>query len=633
MTTSYERGLKKIFGILAILAVAFIFHQPVTEHFEFLFPYSPDYFKKGPINNAVERDVVLKNNTMLFPLIRWNNTPRQACRAEFKENWHFYSLPKGLHVRLLSNDNHFGKVLLPDGSIGNVSMMDVDSTHLYLTYNSTVELYDPATPQKKYSVFGNCEILSWNGWRQDMPVEMSDTTYGSEGFIPFLDRVTFKDSHGTVVTVPSKGLPISCFFRDEYKECGPKQKTLYVDSPEGLSVLEGHSREEIENIIGPASAFITASLSGGYAYAYYGQVAVAPASRVHSRYPRYELGAIVYYDTDGTAVLSRQAASGWTVDKLKPLKCPEAAPERQPDLTLKASVRKWSRNCAGKTLAYKGPTVFTDNVDLPREEKRDYLEITREKPVNLVIFAVLFLAAAILVSSLWKKVRISNPTLKAISLGAVQMALAYIFLAAYAGLTHVNFMLHPYWIVVAVWCVLILLSRRFTGCPYCGESSKNAMGVSCTHSNIVGEDVYPLGLGVFCGSGDGLPTMNGVRTRVEHSVTVRKRTEMNVEWDCYREMKCPRCGATYTIRTREHKQTVPGPICYETRTVTTEEYLRIKQLLVDGRVEEELERKHITETVGKSRSRTYDYERYEPYFKRYENGDTDALDEYYKKFF
>ena len=647
MTTAYNRGLRKFFGILAILAVSYILHEPVSEYFEDLSPYQYEDFKKKPVNNAAERDVVLRNSTMLFMLSQWNNTPGQACRTEFKENWRLYSLPKGLHVRLLSNDAFYGKVLLPDGSIGKVSMMDVDSTKLYLSFNTTTELYNPAAPQKKYSVFGDCEVLSWKGWRFDMLVDMSDTTYSRTISVPVLDKVTLKDSHGTVVTVPSNGLykdgttngsgllGIRSYFRDEYQEYGPKQKSLYVDTPEKLSVLEGHSREEIENLIGPASAYVTSSLSGGYAYAYYGQLAVAPTGRDARGNARYELGAFVYYDEAGTAVLCRQAASGWTWDKLKPLKCPEADPGRLPDPGLKASVRKWSRSFAGKTLTYKGPLEFTDNVDVPSDGGglSNYFEARREKPVNVAIFAVLFLAAALLVASLWRKVPIRSDTLKAILLGVAQVALAYLSLAAYAGLTHSEDMMHPYWVVVLSWCILILVSGRSKRCPHCGRASKNAVEVSCTHSNIVGEDVMPLGLGVYCDSGDGLPTMNGVRTRVEHFATVRKKTQMNVEWDCYREMRCPRCGTIYTVKTRELKETVPGPICYETKTVTTEEYIRIKQLLVDGRVEKELERRHMTETIGKERRRSYDYDRYEPYFKRYEKGDEGALDEYYSKYF
>ena len=124
-----------------------------------------------------------------------------------------------------------------------------------------------------------------------------------------------------------------------------------------------------------------------------------------------------------------------------------------------------------------------------------------------------------------------------------------------------------------------------------------------------------------------------------HYEEYKYETIMHVYQDVNLTVLCPKCNHRWEQRDIESRPSVRGPILVEiidtsrthsTTITTTTTTLKDEYGTVLGEKVEEERDTHTSSETDNSRSR-YDVARYQPYYKKYINGDEDALDRYYEE--
>lgn len=174
-------------------------------------------------------------------------------------------------------------------------------------------------------------------------------------------------------------------------------------------------------------------------------------------------------------------------------------------------------------------------------------------------------------------------------------------------------------------------------CPNC-RHYVDPLILKTKEGNFKGHNCVKNGPGVLLnswrnGGGDG---MSGYST---HTRRYKYRTLMRVTQNMEYHVKCPYCGYEWEQHKEEARPYVKGPILvetvekvhsYSTRKETTRTELRsYSGSVLDSHEDSEYMTDTNTDTYT---SRRYDNDRYHPYFIEYVNGDTDALNRYYEKY-
>lgn len=94
------------------------------------------------------------------------------------------------------------------------------------------------------------------------------------------------------------------------------------------------------------------------------------------------------------------------------------------------------------------------------------------------------------------------------------------------------------------------------------------------------------------------------------------------------EKCCPRCLHNWSVEGENVTEELLGPIAFVTETWTKHDYTEVTKL--GDKVIREEDRTYTDLT---HKGANFDYDNWEPYFRRYEKGDKHALEEYYEKFF
>ena len=118
-------------------------------------------------------------------------------------------------------------------------------------------------------------------------------------------------------------------------------------------------------------------------------------------------------------------------------------------------------------------------------------------------------------------------------------------------------------------------------------------------------------------------------------------TVSNVFQDMEYKNRCPECSHEWNSKGSVGHGSTRGPICYKqsiSRSITWQERETEYEVIKDG-YDNEIDRREVgSRTITRSRDGggedwgTHDVDHYKPYFHRYINGDRNAINEYYDKY-
>lgn len=412
-------------------------------------------------------------------------------------------------------------------------------------------------------------------------------------------------------------------------------------------VFCGMTREEVETVLGDPHAVAGPGLSiiSGHTYTFYEDIVCPPETKC---------GLLVIYDAKGIVAKcfqnrQRKLFYGRQVSAIEGLPdTPKAKPNSKINLAACASKRVVYKDIyTPKDMIYKGPELPEYNFDRFMEEFDERLLAAGGDPWEYFIFYLCF----IFLIPAWLILRGFPSKMKWTVRFAIFLAvIIYIFGGTFYNTVVVGglkaFMITlpvmlPGLIVIALMIIDFLRRKDKVKCPECRKWAKVTRKDAYVTKHE-GDDLIFGGLKYMRAClGNTLPVSKtedlgggNSQTRITSETWYALESEMRVYDHWVVSCRCKRCGAEWNeVEKRPWKELIRGPIIYQSYLNSRAEFIEETILRHESGPEEVIDRRHVTDADRRRKyNRHYDYEHYEPYYKRFIAGDKNALDEYYNKY-
>ena len=415
--------------------------------------------------------------------------------------------------------------------------------------------------------------------------------------------------------------------------------------PEGASLdaYVGCSKTYLESIIGPVYSYAGPSVSEipNITYALYNTVIwLSDRGQMHK-------GIVVFYDKDLTVKHIEMRPFGWTRNSKTAYNAPLYIP--------RAPIAQTSSDEINALNRYKGVMHPVQLNAQPLKEKfsapgawdrfRLWAIYFYERslgvshPFGILGLMVLFQIIIELLITVWIRYGLNYGSNEWTQVRGFLLSLPLvIFNCYYLWRFPFLFFLLGFFIICSLMYIpgLILYDTiMYRRCPKCHQyarpkilsSEKGLWNLDSCHKT----NIRALVRSLADSAGDG---RNGSYSR---SYEFKYETYAYVSQDMKYGVKCLSCGYEWDQDKKESRPTVRGPILVEqevyTRTHSTSVTEKTTEISMHGSV---IDRRtetqnHLSTNNYKDVYRRFDYVRYLPYFRKYINGDKEALDRYYKE--
>lgn len=570
------------------------------------------------------------------------------------ERFSVFVIPRGTEIELLSFErwtNEFIKVRLSDGSIGFMSAIAFTDTYLKVDNDRTH--IRPSNLSNATIRNGNYKVVLVESTKKVVPRQI--LLKGQGGKTIDITHVSSYDERYQDTHVFTSYSPLSrlfdygnafCDLLDSLPEPLEKRELVvcrYNPKKKGLDSFAGLSKSSIESQIGEPYAYAGPALSdvSGYTYALYKTVCWKTNKR------HLDAGIIVYYDSNLRAVHLEQCPFDYFLNKGKthfaPLVFPLFYKAQRPENLEFLTGRSGTLSAAKKSFRMPVEQI----VSLPFGDRvivcsmhfcEDSFGLRNEFAITGVLALIVLLYG--LLATIWIRYIFnygSNDWAETrtyyASLPVVIYALWYVSRFYWIGFIITGYIILLAGILPPLLLVGAITKRR---CPSCHKYT-NPITLSTKEGKFHGSnyqftDRRSL---IWSDSNDEGDSRNGCRTNICH---YKVETVMMVDQDMKYKLQCPECDYIWTRDDKESRPSVRGPIFieeiitqYNHRTRTVQEIQTVKDRITGEELERNVTEHDETDSwTDRSTSKRGDINTFLPYFNKYVNGDTDALNRYYR---
>lgn len=611
-----------------------------------------------------EKMLILIDNTPFAPIDKlYNENTKYNTVEKLTADWPTYSLPKGLEVDVIGYDyDAVLRVELPDGSVGYIPTVAVAFPEVAFSNEADIDYSTNEFNSQRVYPAGEYVLESIGKWEYMKKLDQTFSVRPQHYVFKHESGKRFTITHDEISTMGGDlkarfikwdGPAIfDRFFANhpdiegEYELAALPFKLKDDELP---THLIGYSRSYIESVLGEPYFYVGYSVSqyNGYTFSCHTNVAWdIPDSK-----KRDDAGLVIYYDKNQIAVYMEKSPLDYNYDETYTHLYLPSRPmaEVVPGIADNIAASKRNGKPAYRADREVHDELYTEPAGIDKYWiKLMYLfeyefGIFNRWAIIGILFGVTLVWSIIITLIVRYCLPFSNRTLKIIAivlnlpvaiLAILYISRFYIIIALFAGIMLVGFDIF----------FAGMLSEEIdeNRCSKCRAWLNNPIVLHREEGRI--STSYPsltLNTGIVVDTSSGTDYIDGVK-RSYSGVARNFLSTVRLSWPVIKTLKCPHCGHVWKYTSYDSEE-VPGPIIYTSDTKSTDSWketeITKRQLINTGTsevlYEEEVGRRTVNRTKsgpGHHSSR-YNADLYNPYLRRYVNGDRKALTEYVNKYY